>query len=319
MFSINREGKLPRIDQKMQKMFRSDVINPPRMTVRRIQFRFPHSLGGIWNPARPAFSHIVNSASLAMPFLEPYLIDTMRQARAKTTDPDLIAEIDLYIGQEAAHFRQHQQFNKRLADLGYKSVPQMEAVLKTDYQSFGRERSFAFNLAYAEGFEAMAITIGHMLIEDRIYLFGDGEPAVSSLVLWHFVEEIEHKCATYDVFKALDGRYAWRIYGLLYAMFHIMGRTRQGYRALLIEDGLWSNWRSRLALYRLLLRIFGRLTPRLLRVLMPGYDPRSVADPAWAVSWCRQYGNGAKDLGELDMTRIAEPSPVARSAEAAFQ
>jgi predicted metal-dependent hydrolase len=293
-------------------MSHSDTIDAPRMTVRRLQFRFSDTMGGIWNPARPAFSHIVNSASLAMPFLEPYLIDTMRTARTRLSDPDLIADVDLYIGQEAAHFRQHQQFNRRLASLGYQSVPQMEAVLKADYQAFARDRSFAFNLAYAEGFEAMALTIGHMLIEDREYLFADGEPGVSSLILWHFVEEIEHKSATYDVFKALDGRYLWRVYGLLHAMFHIMGRTRQGYRALLIEDGLWSDWRSRLTLYRLLLRIFRRLTPRLLRILRPGYDPRSVPDPAWAVSWCARFRSGAMDLGDLDMMRIAEPVPQPR-------
>ncbi len=99
-------------------------------------------------------------------------------------------------------------------------------------------RSFAFNLAYAEGFEAMALAIGHMLVDDRDYLFGDGEASVGSLILWHFVEEIEHKSATYDVFKALDGRYAWRIYGLLWATIHIMARTRQGYAAA--ADRRWA-------------------------------------------------------------------------------
>jgi predicted metal-dependent hydrolase len=291
-------------------MVRSEAFDAQRMTVRRMQFRFPERLRGIWNPAHPEFSHIVNSGSLGMPYLEPYLIDTMRQARTKTSDPALIAEIDLYIGQEAAHFRQHQQFNKRLADLGYASVPQTEVVLKADYQAFARGRSFAFNLAYAEGFEAMALVIGHMLISDRNYLFGDGEASVSSLILWHFVEEIEHKCATYDVFKALDGRYLWRIYGLFFAMGHIMGRTRQGYRALLIEDGLWRNWRSRLALYRLLLRMFARMTPGLLRILMPGYDPRQVPDPDWAVAWWQGHADGATGLGELDMKQIGAPAPV---------
>jgi predicted metal-dependent hydrolase len=281
------------------------------MTVRRMRFRFPGNLRGIWNPARPEFSHVVNAGSLAMPYLEPYLIDTMRQARARTRDPELIAEIDLYVGQEAAHFRQHQLFNKRLADLGYASVPKTEALLKQDYQRLGRDRSFAFNLAYAEGFEAMALAIGHMLIEDRVHLFGDGDPAVASLILWHFVEEIEHKCATYDVFKALDGRYRWRIWGLVYATVHIMARARHGYRALMIEDGLWSDWRARLALYALLLRIFARLTPRLLRIMLPGYDPRRVADPAWAVAWWQQHDQAGDDLGRLDMARIAEPVPVA--------
>jgi uncharacterized protein len=290
------------------------AIEAPRMTVRPMRFRFPEQLGGLWNRQRPQFSHIVNAASLGMPYLEPYLIDTMRQARARLSDPRLLADIDLYIGQEAAHYRQHQQFNKRLADLGYATVPAMEAALKADYQHFAKNRSFTFNLAYAEGFEAMALAIGHLLIEDRAYLFKDGEAAVASLILWHFVEEIEHKCATYDIFKALDGRYHWRIFGLLYATIHIMARTRQGYAGMLAEDGLWNNVRARLAMYRLLLRIFARLTPRFLRIMLPGYNPRQVADPPWALAWWRKFGDGEKGMAELDMRRLAEAEPVAGAA-----
>jgi len=286
----------------------------PRMTVRRMRFPYPDGLKAWWNPARPEFSHVVNAASLAMPYLEPYLIDTMRKAREKIADPKLLSDVELYIGQESTHFRQHQQFNKRLADLGYESVPQMERILRADFEAFARTRSFAFNVAYAEGFEAMALTIGHMLVEEREHLFGRADPAVSSLILWHFVEEIEHKCVTYDVFKTLDGRYAWRMYGLLYATIHIMARTRQGYRAMLIEDGLWYTWRTRLALYRVLARIFWRLTPKFLRVLKPSYDPREVPDPSWVREWWRMHGDGADRLGELDTTRLAAPAPVPRTA-----
>ncbi|MBL8779857.1 MAG: metal-dependent hydrolase [Alphaproteobacteria bacterium] len=292
----------------------SNTGAPQRMFVRRMRFPYPDSLKAWWNPARPEFSHVVNAASLAMPFLEPYLIETMRKAKERIADPKLQQDVDLYIGQESTHFRQHQQFNKRLADLGYKTVPNLEATLKADYDALARTRSFTFNVAYAEGFEAMALTIGHMLVEDREFLFGGADPAVASLVLWHFVEEIEHKCVTYDVFKALDGRYAWRIYGLLYATVHIIARTRQGYRAMLIEDGLWYTLKSRLALYRLLARILLKLTPRLLRVLRPGYDPRSVRDPAWVAAWWRLHGEGRDGLGQLDTTRLSSPVPIPRTA-----
>lgn len=291
----------------------SNADAPQHMIVRRMRFPYPDSLKAWWNPARPEFSHVVNAASLAMPFLEPYLIETMRKAKERITDPRLQQEVDLYIGQESTHFRQHQQFNKRLADLGYQTVPKLEATLKTDYEALARTRSLTFNIAYAEGFEAMALTIGHMLVEDREFLFGDADPAVSSLVLWHFVEEIEHKCVTYDVFKALDGRYAWRIYGLLYATIHIMGRTRQGYRAMLIEDGRWYTLKSRLTLYQLMTRIFLRLLPRLLRVLRPGYNPREVPDPSWVGEWWRLHREGGNGLGELDTTRLASPIPVPRT------
>ncbi len=281
-----------------------------RMTVRRMRFPYPESPKAWWNPARPEFSHVVNAASLGMPYLEPYLIDTMRKAKERITDPALLKDVDLYIGQESTHFRQHQQWNKRLADLGYKAVPEMEAILKADYESFAKNRSFAFNVAYAEGFEAMALTIGHMLVEEREHLFGGADPAVASLILWHFVEEIEHKTVTYDVFKALDGRYAWRIYGMFYAMIHIMARTRQGYRAMLIEDDLWFTFASRLALYRLMARIFWRLTPRILRILKPSYDPREVPDPTWVRDWWRQHAEGRDTLGQLDVTKLGAGAPV---------
>ena len=285
-----------------------------RMTVRRMRFPYPANLKAWWNPARPEFSQVVNAGSLAMPYLEPYLIETMRKAREKLTDAQLIAEVDLYIAQEATHYRQHRQFNKRLADLGYESVPRREAILKDDYDAFARARSFTFNIAYAEGFESMGLAVGNMLIEDRDYLFRDGDTAVASLVLWHFVEEIEHKCVTFDVFKALDGRYWWRIYGVLYATIHIFGRSRQAYRELLIEDGIWFTLRSRLALYGLLGRIFLRLTPRLLRIFKPSYDPRQVEDPSWVKEWWRLHREGREGLGELDMSQLTASVPVARAA-----
>ena len=52
-----------------------------RMTIRRMGFAYPPAMKGHWNRKRPEFSQLVNAASLAMPYLEPYLIRTMRKAR----------------------------------------------------------------------------------------------------------------------------------------------------------------------------------------------------------------------------------------------
>jgi predicted metal-dependent hydrolase len=285
-----------------------------RMTVRRMRFPYADGAKAHWNKAMPEFSHIVNGGSLAMPFLEPYLIETMKKAKERITDPELLKDVDLYIGQEATHFRQHQQWNKRLAEMGYASVPAHEAQLKKDYDAFAANRSFTFNIAYAEGFEAMGLTVGHMLVEDREYLLGDADPAVASMILWHFVEEIEHKTVTFDVFKALDGRYWWRVYGLAYATGHMFFRTWQAYRNLLIEDGRWHHVTNRLKLYGLLARMFRKLLPRLARILKPSYDPRQVEDPAWVKDWWRQHREGVASLGELDTAHLDAPAPVTRPA-----
>lgn len=280
------------------------------MIVRRMRFPYTEDLKSVWNPARPEFSHIVNGGSLAMPFLEPYLIETMKRARERISDPLLQKDVDLYIAQESTHFRQHQQFNKRLAELGYKSISKLELNLKTDFELFARTRSLTFNIAYAEGFEAMGLTVGNMLVEDRDYLFRHSDSAVTSLILWHFAEEIEHKNVTYDVFKALDGRYFWRIYGLLYATTHLFFRTWQAYRAMLIEDGRWYKVKSRLDLYRLLGRMFTRLAPKLLRILKPSYNPREVEDPAWVREWWRLHQSGQPGLDQLDTTRLNADTPI---------
>lgn len=281
-----------------------------RMTVRRVPFAHARDKALHWNARRPEFSQIVNAASLAMPYLEPYLIKTMREARPLITDASLVRDLDLYCAQESAHYRQHRKFNDELKALRPDIIGAIEAGLAADYTRLGRERSLKFNLAYAEGFESMALAIAHMLVEQRAFLFGGAESSVASLVLWHFVEEVEHKNVTFDVFKHIHGSYVWRIAGLIYATFHIMRWTRRGYHALLKEDGLWRNMRSRLALAHVLLRIFASLTPKFLRILRPSYHPSDVADPAWMLGWAALYAKNDVAAARLDTTRLNEALPA---------
>ncbi len=285
-----------------------------RMEVRRVPFsyetRSPKKRAGHWNPGSPEFSHIVNAASLAMPYLEPYLIKTMRQARDKITDPKLQKELDLYCAQEATHFRQHKKFNDTLSDAGYAATRDLEAMLAKDYKDLGDKKSLKFNLAYAEGFESMALAIGHMLIEDRAFLFGNSDTAVASLVLWHFVEEIEHKNVAFDVFDHVEGSYLWRILGLIYATGHIMWRTGQGYRALLREDGLWNKIATRWRMAKMLGRIFRKLLPKMAKIFKPTYHPSQVADPTWGLAWAELFDMAPDGAANLDTTRLHEPQPV---------
>ena len=284
------------------------------MTLRRVPFSYAQRASMHWNEAAPEFSQIVNAASLAMPYLEPYLIATMRKARSRITDTALAAELDLYCGQKAAHYRQHRIFNDTLKQHAYDAIASIETQLAADYARLGDEKSLAFNLAYAEGFESMALAIGHMLIEDREYFFRGSDSSVASLVLWHFVEEIEHKNVAFDVFEHVVGGYFWRIYGLLYATGHIFWRTRSAYQTLLKEDGLWWNLGSRLKLAGLLAHIFARLIPKMLRIFSPRYHPSNIADPAWALAWGPLFATDAAGAARLDTERLAAADPTPFSA-----
>lgn len=292
----------------------SDLTAHSRMSIRKVPFSYSANTTAHWNSDKPEFSQVVNAASLAMPFLEPYLVKIMREARPTITDPALREDLDLYIVQEATHSRQHKKFNETIAAAGYSSVAELEGKLDSDYASLDEKRSARFNLAYAEGFEAMALAVGHMLIDEREYLFGDSDSAVASLVLWHFVEEIEHKNVAFDVFDHLHGGYFWRMVGLACAVGHIFWRTRQGYRALLKEDGSWGNLASRWRLAKQLTRIFRNLIPKIMHICTPGYHPSEIPDPAWVESWTTLYDSSREAAAQLDTGRLGEPSAAALTA-----
>jgi predicted metal-dependent hydrolase len=283
---------------------------PGGILVRRMQFRYRDDLRAHWNRERPEWSQVVNAASLLMPYLEPYLIAAIRAALERIEDPSLRAEAVAYMGQEAHHYKQHRRFNDLLVARGYDGIRDYERTLERDYERFLAERPLEFHLAYAAGFETMALAIGHMLIRMRGWFFRGADPDVASLVLWHFVEELEHKHAAFDIYQHVVGRYGMRLYGLLFAMWHTLSRTRRAYVMLLRHDGLWGRPRTRLRMKLLMTRIFGYITPWILEACLPWHRPSRFRDPEWAREWIRLYDTGEAGLLHLDTRRI-EQMPAA--------
>ncbi len=250
---------------------------------------------------------MVNGASLAMPYLEPYLIQAVRMGMKQIDDPELRALAADYCGQEGQHYRQHKRFNEILVSKGYDALPELESEMERTYARFLEGRSLRFHLAYAAGFESMALAVGHWLVNDREYLFGGSDPRVASLILWHFVEEIEHKNAALDVYNAVCGGYFYRLFGLFYAGFHVMAMSRRAYRAMLQKDGLWNRLGSRLRLWKQVGRFLYLVLPHMLRCCAPGHDHRKIEDPQWVVDWLQAYEDGQGSVPILDTATLAGP------------
>ncbi|MFT6310448.1 MAG: putative metal-dependent hydrolase [Porticoccus sp.] len=274
------------------------------IVVRKMPFEFPDDINPHWNPNQLEWSQIVNGASLAMPFLEPYLIKTMRTANNEISSAQLQKEVSLYIGQEAQHFQQHRKFNEVIIEGGYPELREIEAEFKADYLDFETNRSLKFNLAYACGFESIALALGHWLVKDREFLFANSDPRVASLILWHFVEEIEHKNVAFDAYQAVYGNYLYRIYGTIFAMRHLMKISRRAYRVLLKRDGLWSSLRSRWRLQKILLRFFANIIPPMISTCLPWHHPSGVKDPKWCLDWIKTYSRDGENLAALDTKNL---------------
>ena len=266
--------------------------------VRRIPFDFGAEVPPVWHPSQHEWSHMVNGASLTMPYLEPFLNRTMREALEEISDPDLREDMDGFVRQEAQHYTNHRRYNEMLKANGYPELADVEATFEADYARL-EQRSLAWRLAYSAGFETMTMGITEWLINDRETLFQDADPTVTSLVLWHMVEETEHKSVAYDVYQAVSGRYWLRLAGLLWGSLHVGLMSRRAYIAMLKKDGLWHDLRSRIRLWRMVGRFFRKAGSAMLRALSRNYHPDKVEDPGWIGQWRLAFAEQPADLAPL--------------------
>ena len=225
--------------------------------IRKIPFDFAQVETAIWHPGKHEWSQMLNGASMTMPYLEPFLNRTMRAAVPHLTDEELIKDVDGFVRQEAQHYQNHRRFNEVLKGYGYEELEEVEKTFEADYAKI-EKRSLEWRLAYSAGFETMTMGVTDWLIEDREALFQGADATVASFILWHMVEEAEHKSVAYDVFQAISGKYWMRVAGLIWGSFHVGFMSRRAYIAMLKRDGMWSNFRSRLRVWKMVGRFFGK-------------------------------------------------------------
>lgn len=279
----------------------------PTITVRRLKLTFPAQIDPMLLEGQPELSYALVALSLSLPYVEPWAIRTMTQAKRFVTDPALLEQIALFNGQEGQHARLHGRFNKAVRE----SCPALQALeeeLAQDFQRFTTTRSLKWNLAYAEGFEAFTGTLASFLLEEQT--LRDAQPAVRDLFEWHIVEELEHRCVAFDVYEHLYGGYAYRLAVGLYAQWHLARFVLRAARAMLEHDRAHGRDHGGKAASRARLRPFlrrarRRLLPKLLGTKSPWYTPHRVGMPAGAEAV----------LQRLEVTSPVAPAGVAIPVE----
>lgn len=286
------------------------------LVVRKIPFEFPDDLEPIWKPDHPEWSHMVNGASLAMPYLEPFLIATIRDAMKEIDDEAVLDDARGFVAQEGQHFRAHRRYNELLKRNGYPALEGIEADMKRSFERL-RDRSLTFRLAYTCGFETMTVGVTDWLVGERVALFGGADTRVASFILWHFVEESEHKNVAFDVYQSARGQYWQRVLGVFTGSLHVFWWSRKGAIGMLKVDGRWRNLRSRWRLWKRTAAFFAAILPVVVRSVLPSHDPRNHSDPAWVREWIAGYAtNDPESTPLLDTSDpdIPVPFPLARAS-----
>ncbi|ORV42522.1 metal-dependent hydrolase [Mycolicibacterium doricum] len=184
---------------------------------RRVRFEMPtgtkrqHFVDGDL-----VMSHFVSTLSATFPEGEDFFIRSVRHFRDQISDPDLKAAVKGFIAQEATHRHQHSLLNQRLQEMGYPT----EGIDRHIAKLLNRlEPRFSpeMNLAVTAALEHYTATFAEIILtsEEAQALIGDTE--VRPILLWHAVEESEHKAVAFDVFQAIGGSERTRVRGMRFA------------------------------------------------------------------------------------------------------
>ena len=149
-------------------------------------------------------SHIVSVLSGLFPEGEDYFVRSVRAFRDQVQDPELKAQVAGFIGQEAIHGREHRHLNDRLRELGYLS----HVVDRFTKLSLGLDERFAppeYRLAVTAALEHYTATLAEVLLGDPEARAQLDDDEIKAILLWHAVEESEHKAVAFDVYQSVCG------------------------------------------------------------------------------------------------------------------
>jgi len=217
-------------------------------TQRNLHFNVPAEQISSWNNNSMHLSHFLNSLSIFFPVGERFFIDSVRNYRDAVTDPELKQAMKAFIGQEAMHGREHEQYNEAL----FRRVPAARAMEKMVdgllrlVQKLPKSSQLSTTIAL-EHFTA--ILADALLNEPRI--LENAEPHYARLWIWHALEETEHKAVAFDVWLTVRGRgpvaYLQRSMGLIAATIIFWAIAIPFYLRILGHEKQLSNirgWRT---------------------------------------------------------------------------
>jgi predicted metal-dependent hydrolase len=262
--------------------------------VRKPGFEFTDDIPFWFNPTNREASLIANGLSLMAPAFERYFIKAIRQVMPQIRTDAAREEANRFCMQEGQHARLHTAHQ----DLLLRKHPELEAVrdeVNRSYDDLYRNESVEFALAYSTTIELSFKPLARYFVENRQVLFGGGDPRITAFLLWHFVEEFEHKHAMYDVYQDVVGDYWYRVKVARRTSQHVNDLNKRVRSACIACEAPPQDAPDlpRIPRTRTLMLALG-----LLETLSPLHDPGRGRTPEWITDWF------AADEAGKDMTLV---------------
>jgi predicted metal-dependent hydrolase len=179
--------------------------------------------------------------SALFPDGERFFIHSVRNYRDDIKDNILKEQIRGFIGQEAHHGVSHEALNKAIENMGFP----MERIVGRLHKrvaflkSLSRERQLAMTVAM----EHFTASLAEFLLKNPEILDG-AAPVVRKMLLWHAVEEIEHKAVAFDVYREHVNDEFMRKRVMVFAMISLFSRLAMYQVWLLRSQRHFPSWRE---------------------------------------------------------------------------
>lgn len=190
---------------------------------RRIRFSYPEgSLRRHYVDGDLVMSHVVAVLSATFPPGEDFFVRSVRSFKDDVTDPELKQQVRGFIGQEVTHGREHRELNQRLQRMGY-PTRRVSRFVKGSLLDADKRIPARMRLAYTAALEHYTATIAEALLRKPAAQALLGDTEVRSILLWHALEESEHKAVAFDVYRAAGGSERMRIWGFRIMTVGLLG------------------------------------------------------------------------------------------------
>ena len=174
--------------------------------------------------------------SALFPDGERFFIHSVRHYRQHIQDPQLQQHIKGFIGQEAHHGVSHEQLNAAIESLGFPIGNITGAVQKRI--EFLKTLSPPGQLALTVAMEHFTASLAEFLLKNPDVL-DDVDPTIRQMLIWHAVEEIEHKAVAFDVYRQCVDKEFMRKRVMVIAMVSLFSRLAWYQVQMLWADRHW--------------------------------------------------------------------------------
>lgn len=181
---------------------------------RRVQFDF-QDIPLHWIPDDPLSSHLINGINLLLPAGELWFCRVYNKALPLVSDPQLRADVEGFIRQEAIHARSHSkaeqflhahgmqtdEFRSKIEWLFEQFLGEAPFGIKALQQPILEKRWLIARVGIVAAIEHFTGVLGQWCMDNKSWDRAD--PVMADLFRWHLAEEVEHRTVAFDLFQHL--------------------------------------------------------------------------------------------------------------------